>query len=101
MGEPKQKWKERFAVLKPYGVTTELMRKTGRSHAKFMHCLPAFHDLETEIGTATGLEHCIDGIGVTNEVLESSASIVLDQAKNRGTRSRHPCRRRRNHHQRR
>jgi len=83
MGEPKEKWKERFRLLKPYRVTVELMRATGSPHAKFMHCLPAFHDLETEIGGAIGREQCIEGIEVTDEVFESPASIVFDQAENR------------------
>ncbi len=83
MGEPKATWKERFGLLKPYRVTADVMRITGKPHAKFMHCLPAFHDLDTEIGDAIGREYCIDGIEVTDEVFESSASIVFDQAENR------------------
>jgi ornithine carbamoyltransferase len=83
MGEPKERWKERFALLKPYRITADLMRRTGKPHAKFMHCLPAFHDLETEIGDAIGREQCVEGIEVTDDVFESSASIVFDQAENR------------------
>ena len=83
MGEPKERWKERFGLLRKFRVTADVMRATGNRHAKFMHCLPAFHDLNTEIGDAIGREHCIEGIEVTNEVFESAASIVFDQAENR------------------
>ena len=83
MGEPKEKWKERFGILKPYRVTADLMRRTGKPHAKFMHCLPAFHDLETEIGDAIGRQYVVEGIEVSDDVFESSASIVFDQAENR------------------
>jgi len=84
MGEPKEVWLERIPMLTPYRVTTELLEKTGNENVKFMHCLPAFHDLETTMGgeilRLSGLE---DGLEVTDEVFESEASIVFDQAENR------------------
>ena len=84
MGEPAHVWDERVALLRDFRVTTELMKKTGRSDVKFMHCLPAFHDMSTtvgrEIGEKTGL---LDGIEVTHDVFESPASIVFDQSENR------------------
>ena len=82
MGEPKEVWDERIAMLRPYQVNTSLMAIAG-PQAKFMHCLPAFHDRNTTIGEevyqATGLE----ALEVTDEVFESEASIVFDQAENR------------------
>ena len=84
MGEPKEVWLERIPMLTPYRVTTELMQKTGNEDVKFMHCLPAFHDQETTMGgeilRLSGLE---DGLEVSDEVFESDASIVFDQAENR------------------
>jgi len=84
MGEPKEVWLERIPMLTPYRVTTELLQKTGNENVKFMHCLPAFHDQETTMGgeilRLSGLE---DGLEVTDEVFESDASIVFDQAENR------------------
>ena len=82
MGEPKEVWDERIALLKPYQVNAALMAKAGEQ-AKFMHCLPSYHDRNTVIGEqlfeATGME----GIEVTDEVFESERSIVFDQAENR------------------
>ncbi|MCI7551589.1 MAG: ornithine carbamoyltransferase [Actinomycetaceae bacterium] len=83
MGEPKEVWDERIALLRPYQVNAETMAKTGRN-TKFLHCLPAFHDTKTTIGQEifekTGMA---DGLEVTNDVFESDASIVFDQAENR------------------
>ncbi|KAA3635772.1 MAG: ornithine carbamoyltransferase [Armatimonadetes bacterium] len=84
MGETKDVWTERVAKLKPYQVTTDLMAATGNDDAKFMHCLPAFHDTNTVVG-AQMMEHTgmPDGLEVTHEVFESDASIVFPQAENR------------------
>ncbi|KJK56853.1 ornithine carbamoyltransferase [Saccharothrix sp. ST-888] len=83
MGEPKEVWAERIALLKPYQVSMETIRATGNPAVKFLHCLPAFHDLGTEVGRqmheATGMSE----LEVTDEVFESQYSIVFDQAENR------------------
>jgi ornithine carbamoyltransferase len=84
MGEPAEAWDERVALLRPYQVNNAAMALTGNPEARFMHCLPAFHDANTEVGRQiierTGM---VEGIEVTNEVFESPASIVFDQAENR------------------
>jgi ornithine carbamoyltransferase len=84
MGESKEVWNERVALLRAYQVNAALLKKSGNADVKFMHCLPAFHDANTVVGaemmTATGMP---DGLEVTHEVFESSASIVFDQAENR------------------
>ena len=82
MGEPESVWAERIAQLSPYRVTMALMEKAG-SQCKFMHCLPAFHDLNTVIGKEIGEKFGIDCMEVTNEVFESDRSIVFDEAENR------------------
>ncbi|MEQ9491323.1 MAG: ornithine carbamoyltransferase [Alphaproteobacteria bacterium] len=83
MGEPKTKWAERIKLLKPYQVTTEVMAKTGNPRACFMHCLPAFHNTETTVGADIKDEFGLDALEVTEEVFESPASVVFDQAENR------------------
>lgn len=83
MGEPDSVWDERIRLLTPYRVTADLMRATGNPHAKFMHCLPAFHNRETEIGEKIYEQYGIGCMEVTEEVFESHASIVFDQAENR------------------
>jgi len=83
MGEPKEKWAERIELLTPYRVTADVMKRTGKADTKFMHCLPAFHNAETEIGARIRDEFGIDCMEVTEEVFESDASIVFDQAENR------------------
>ncbi|MCS6846779.1 MAG: ornithine carbamoyltransferase [Anaerolineae bacterium] len=85
MGEPDAVWAERIALLKPYQVNAAVMRLTGNPHAKFMHCLPAFHNAETKIGrqVAEKFGFGSDGMEVTEEVFESERSIVFDQAENR------------------
>lgn len=83
MGQPEEKWKERISLLSPYQVTAELMRSTGNPDTKFMHCLPAFHNTETAIGADMKEKFGIDAMEVTEEVFESEASIVFDEAENR------------------
>ena len=84
MGEAKDVWAERVKLLTPYQVNAGLMAATGNPAVKFMHCLPAFHDTNTEVGrdimTHTGMT---GGLEVTDEVFQSGASIVFDQAENR------------------
>ncbi|PRY80523.1 ornithine carbamoyltransferase [Yoonia maritima] len=83
MGEPDEVWEERIALLSPYRVTIEVMEKTKKPYAKFMHCLPAFHNRDTEVGEDTFQKFDIDCMEVTEEVFESPASVVFDQAENR------------------
>lgn len=85
MGEPASAWQERIEMLLPYQVDAALMEATNNPAAKFMHCLPAFHDTHTEVGQqlmATNPE-LENGVEVSDEVFESSASVVFDQAENR------------------
>jgi len=84
MGEAKDVWSERVRVLTPYQVNAALMEATGNPAAKFMHCLPAFHDPNTTVGREI-MEHTgmTSGLEVTGEVFNSPASIVFDQAENR------------------
>ena len=82
MGEPDSVWEERIKELTPYRVTKELMDNAG-AQCRFMHCLPAFHDLNTTIGKQIYDKFGIDCMEVTDEVFESEASIVFDEAENR------------------
>ena len=82
MGEPDSVWEERIAELSPYQVNKVLMDNAG-AQCKFMHCLPAFHDLKTTIGKEINAKFGIDCMEVTDEVFESDASIVFDEAENR------------------
>ncbi len=83
MGEPDTVWAERIELLTPYRVTAAVMAATDNPHAKFMHCLPAFHNRDTEVGEATFQAYGIDCMEVTDEVFQSPASVVFDQAENR------------------
>ena len=82
MGEPDAVWQERIETLSPYRVTKQLMDAAG-SQCRFMHCLPAFHDLKTEIGKDIYDKFGIDCMEVTDEVFEGAQSIVFDEAENR------------------
>ena len=82
MGEPDSVWQERIEDLTPYRVTMDLMNNAGEQ-CRFMHCLPAFHDLKTTIGKQIYEKFAIDCMEVTDEVFESDASIVFDEAENR------------------
>ena len=84
MGEPKDVWRSRVEELRAYQINTDLMAATGNDDAKFMHCLPAFHDANTTVGGEIMAETDMpDGLEVTHDVFESKASIVFDQAENR------------------
>ncbi len=83
MGEPEAVWQERIADLSSYQVNTALMQKTGKKSTVFMHCLPAFHDMKTHIGKQIGEKYNISAMEVTDEVFESSQSIVFREAENR------------------
>jgi len=84
MGEPKEVWDQRVALLRPYQVNAAALEATSNPRARFMHCLPAFHDTRTVVGhdiaEKTGMT---DGLEVTDEVFESKANIAFDQAENR------------------
>jgi len=83
MGESEEVWKERIELLKPYQVNKELMKMTGNPRVKFMHCLPAFHNRETAVGEEIYRKFSLESMEVTEEVFESDASIVFDEAENR------------------
>jgi ornithine carbamoyltransferase len=84
MGEAKEKWAERIALLRDYQVNSNMMQLTGNPQVKFLHCLPAFHDDQTLLGKQMVAEYGLHGgMEVTDEVFESAASIVFDQAENR------------------
>ncbi|MDW8395703.1 MAG: ornithine carbamoyltransferase [Anaerolineae bacterium] len=83
MGEPDAVWQERIALLRPYQVNAQTMAMTGNPNAKFMHCLPAFHNRKTKKGEEIFQKFGLDGLEVTEDVFESPASIVFDQAENR------------------
>jgi len=83
MGEPEDRWDERIGLLLPYQVNQKLMAATGNPAVKFMHCLPALHNRETAVGARLHERRGLDALEVTEEVFESPASIVFDQAENR------------------
>jgi ornithine carbamoyltransferase len=83
MGEPEEVWDERIRLLKPFQVNRQLMEMTGNSETKFLHCLPAFHNTETKTGKQIFEKYGLEAMEVTDEVFESPASIVFDQAENR------------------
>ena len=83
MGEPDEVWAERIELLKPYQVNSETMAATGNPDVKFMHCLPAFHNTETQVGKEIFEKFGMESLEVTEEVFESPASVVFDEAENR------------------
>jgi ornithine carbamoyltransferase len=83
MGEDPGVWGERIALLRPYQVNGEALKRTGNPKVKFLRCLPALHNRETEVGEEIFEKYGLDGMEVTDEVFESEHSIVFDQAENR------------------
>jgi len=83
MGEPDEVWKERIEILLPYQINSKTMELTGNPACKFLHCLPAFHNRETNVGEDIFQKFGLDGMEVTEDVFESPSSIVFDQAENR------------------
>jgi ornithine carbamoyltransferase len=83
MGEPDDVWKERIELLTPYQVNAQTIALTGNPDVKFMHCLPAFHNTETQVGKEIFEKFGMEALEVTEDVFESSASLVFDEAENR------------------
>lgn len=83
MGEPAEVWEKRIKLLKPYQVNAEMVKKTGNPKVKFLHCLPAFHNRQTVVGEDIFRKYGLDGMEVTEDVFESSMSVVFDEAENR------------------
>ncbi len=83
MGEPASVWQERIDDLTPYRVSSRIMAMSGKSETIFMHCLPSFHDLKTQVGKEMGDKFGITAMEVTDEVFESEQSVVFEEAENR------------------
>jgi ornithine carbamoyltransferase len=83
MGEPSERWGDRVAALTPFQVNSQLVARAENPHVRFLHCLPALHNTQTEVGRELAATYGIDAVEVTDEVFESPASIVFEQAENR------------------
>ena len=83
MGEPAEVWDERIKLLRPYQINMDVVKMTGNPNVKFMHCLPAFHNLETQVGREIHAKYGLEAMEVTEDVFESAMSIVFDEAENR------------------
>ena len=83
MGEPEDVWQERIELLQPYQINGAVMAMTGNPDVKFLHCLPAFHNRETVTGEKIYKKFGLEAMEVTEDVFESKASIVFDEAENR------------------
>jgi ornithine carbamoyltransferase len=83
MGEPQSVWEERIRLLKPYQVNAAVLERTGQPNVKFLHCLPAFHNRETAVGEEIYQKFGLEAMEVTEDVFESGASVVFDEAENR------------------
>ncbi|MCF3181543.1 ornithine carbamoyltransferase [Streptomyces polychromogenes] len=83
MGEPKEVWDERIAALAPYAVTMDVLHATGNPDVRFLHCLPAYHDLGTKVAREVHERHGLEWLEVSDEVFESAHSVVFDEAENR------------------
>ena len=83
MGEPKDVWAARIAALREYQVSRALLERTGNADVRVLHCLPAFHDLGTEVGRQLHQETGLTALEITDDVFEANAVVIFDQAENR------------------